>query len=141
MAQGIERNCEVDDLRWPIVKITFDGLQTGEDIEAFIYSMERLGDSDERFGIITHIKRYRPELKHVKRLGSWLMGIEDFGDICVAIALVIPHDRFRFMLSSFFSMATIPRPYIVTGDPVEAENWLVEQMAKAGIRVPPSDEI
>jgi hypothetical protein len=130
------RAIAIDESRWPVIDITFDGLQTGPDIELFIEAMERLNDAPSRFGILAEIRRYRPERKHVMRLASWIMGIEDFGDICVAIALVIPSDSFRFLLSTFFRIATIPRPFVITKDRAEAEEWLVQHMKQAGMDVP-----
>jgi hypothetical protein len=131
------RAIAIDESRWPIIDITFDGLQTGPDIELFIDAMERLGDATERFAILTEIRSYRPERGHVRRLASWMMGIEDFGDICVAIAMVIPSDSFRFLLSSFFLMASIPRPYVITKDRAEAEAFLEDHLQRAGISIDP----
>ncbi len=64
---------EIDHNDWPIVRYHFIGKQTDRDIDNLIASYEWCHSQGAMFGTIAHIEDFAAEVRHVKRLGKWMV--------------------------------------------------------------------
>jgi hypothetical protein len=118
---------QVDDSQWPLVRIVLDQKQTDADVDQFLADLGALLERGEAYVVLAEIRGHTTDFGHIKKLARWTLDNAGRTKEWVAgVALVIPSDTFRFMLSAFIAVAPMPCPFLSTTSPDEALTWLAE---------------
>jgi hypothetical protein len=104
-----------DEQRWPVVVAVFEGEHTEGTIEQFTRTLDGFYARREPFVTVYHVKDYRPsDVRFVRPAAKWYSGRRgDIEDLEAGMAIVIPSDTFRFILSSILVAARLPDHYEV----------------------------
>jgi hypothetical protein len=104
-----------DERRWPVVVAVFEGEHTEETIEQFTRTLDGYYARREPFVTVYHVKDYRPsDVRFVRPAAKWYAARRDaIQGLEAGMAIVIPSDTFRFVLSSIFVAARLPDHYDV----------------------------
>ena len=119
-----------DRSRWPIVVATFEGDHDRETVEGFMDVMDELYARGERFVTVYDIQEYKgSDARFVKRVGQWYADRKrEIEGLEAGMAMVIPSDTFRFMLSTAMLVARFPENYAVVNSVAEGIAWAEERL-------------
>jgi hypothetical protein len=107
--------------QWPICFIKIDGDQTAADFEGYIAAFNRFYEEQERFSVVTYLKRYSANTQLIARVGRWFKETEPLiRRYWVSNAMVSPSPGFRFVLSAVYLIKPLPIANRVFATPEEA---------------------
>jgi hypothetical protein len=133
----VGRSIELDTSKFPLVVVTFDGVQTAEEIEAYLTAFDKVHARRELFALIVHMKKYSTETKLRDRMGKWMRDCEPITrKYCVCTAMVTASTGFRFVLSALFLVKPLVVPYKVCADVDEALLFVRSEAAKRQLSLP-----
>ena len=128
---------EVRGDQWPLLLVSWNAVQTDEDIERYIADSNGYLQRREPFVLLTYMRRYHNEARHRARLAAWMKETSELArKYCVASVMVADSMAFRFALSTLLLLASLPFPYKVCASEIDAEVFLREEAAKRGLRLP-----
>ena len=126
----------VDDSQWPLVRMRLDGKQSDDDVARFIARLEEFLGRGEPYVGLVEVGSFSPDFAHVKQLARWTQEHASETEQAVAgMALVMPSDAFRLLLSAFFLVTPMPCPFHASTDSDEAVDWLTGQARERGIAI------
>lgn len=95
--------------QWPVCFIKIDGEMTPADFEGYISAFNAFYRRDERFSIITWVKRFAPNTEITSRVGRWFKETEPLiRQHWVSNAMVSQSAGFRFLLSAVNLIKPLP---------------------------------
>jgi hypothetical protein len=107
--------------QWPACFIKIDGEPTLADFEGYIAAFHGLYERDERFCIVSHIKRYKTNGEIIARVGRWFQQTEPLIKKYWSSNAMVSHSPgFRFVLSAVYLIKPLPVPNCVCSTPDEA---------------------
>ncbi len=131
------RAIELDDSKWPLVQIVFQGDQTDEDIERLSGLLEGVHERDERFLVLVRLQKGAMNFNHAKQLGKIAIRMNPHAkEFCAGVALVIHVETLRFIVSTFLLAAPTPFPFKSFVNESSAIKFLTECARDADLELP-----
>jgi hypothetical protein len=107
--------------QWPVVFIKIDGEQTLADFDEYIATFNEMYKRQERFSIVTFLKRYSVKTEIVGRIGRWFKETEPLiKKYWISNAMVSQSAGFRFLVSTVYLIKPLPISSRVCATPEEA---------------------
>ncbi len=123
---------DVDHTQWPLVLYAITGKQTDDDITKLIESYEWCYKKQEKFATITHMTDFSAEVRHIKRLGKWMVANRELMNAyCMGSSLIVPGKSFAFILSSLSLITSFSSPFEVFSSYAPAETWTLDKLRQA----------
>jgi hypothetical protein len=122
---------------FPLVFTRFDGVQTRDELEAYIARMNPIHARKQPWVSIVIVNNYIRDLWFLRRMASWIKETDQaVREHCLAVALVTSSSGLSFVLSTVFLMQPLRCPYLVCRTMDEANAFVRAQAAKRGLSVP-----
>ena len=121
-----------DETRWPVLVAVFEGDHDEETIEQFKSTLDGYYARRTPFVTVYHIVDYKSsDARFVKPAAQWYASRrEAVQGLEAGMALVIPSDTFRFILSSILVVARLPKHYEVVTSVASGVDWAERRMAE-----------
>jgi hypothetical protein len=129
----------VDDSKYPLVRVTFDGAVAEHAFDEYLRSLSRVLSRRARNVVIFDaIRAAAPSARERAKQAAWLKQhrevIERFS---CGSAFVIRSALIRSALTAILWLAPIPGAHTVVATVAEAEAWALERLREAGVPVGP----
>jgi hypothetical protein len=120
-----------DESRWPVVVAVFEGEHDEGTIEQFTRTLDGYYARKTPFVTVYHIVDYRSgDARFVKPAAQWYGSRRDsIQGLEAGMAIVIPSDTFRFILSSIMVVARLPKHYEVVTSVEAGLAWAEKRIA------------
>lgn len=123
----------------PIVLTVFNGKQTEHEVRRYIREMNAMYARGVPYVGISLMLDYAPDRGHLRRIADWARETEDITrKLCLCNAMVARSVGFRFLLSSFLMIHSLPIRYTVVSNVEEAADWVTRELATTGRTPPPT---
>lgn len=129
---------QIDESRWPLVLITFQGVPSDEVFDEYLAGMRRLLDKKEKHvylldgrkgGLLSREQRIKQ--------GRWLKeNKEDIVLYSLGAAVVLNSAVLRFVLTTIFLIQSPLAPQVVVSTMEEGRAWTAERLWIAGLKIP-----
>lgn len=128
-----------DDSRSPLIIFTWRGTISDADVESFTEKMIATLARQQRFAVLVDTRDSdRPTPKQRQRLAKWANDHASASkQFNVGVSFVIDKAIIRGALTAILWLAPMPMAHSVCAKFDDAEAWLIERLAGAGLRVPP----
>jgi hypothetical protein len=125
---------QFDETRWPVLVAVFEGEHDERTIEQFERAMDGYYARRTPFVTVYHIVDYKSaDARFVKPAAQWYASRrEAVQGLEAGMALVIPSDTFRFILSSILVVARLPKHYEVVTSVEAGVAWAQKRIAEFG---------
>jgi hypothetical protein len=128
------RNC-LD--MWPVVFWVFDGVQTDEDVEFYLSTLNMLHSRKEPFVTISLMRKFQSNRQHLSRVAEWIKRDQASGvTYNIAAAMISTSPLFRFALSSLFLIQPLQTPYRVFAEQSLGLEWVSGVLRERKLKVP-----
>jgi hypothetical protein len=123
----------VDESRWPLAIFESPGARppSGVDADRFYTELDRLLAKGERFATLHDLRGTRPDAKRRRRFTDWTTANHaTLQSRLAAHAVVVDSTFLRGIITAVLWMTTPPCPMKVFDDRLEAERWLLAELAR-----------
>ncbi|MEK7704101.1 MAG: hypothetical protein AAB426_04015 [Myxococcota bacterium] len=120
----------LDESSWPLVRVSWTGEVSADDIDAHFAAMKTLAQRGQRFGLVMSVVDLEyPTAALRKRVAEHLkvMGAQA-KDVVVCNAHVVSSAAMRGILTAIYWVSPPPFLTKVFTDPAEAERWVQAQL-------------
>jgi hypothetical protein len=131
---------DTDESRWPLVVITFRGVPTDEEFEAYLEGQTRIVQRRERFASLVDA-RQAGQMPPVQRRiqAEWMQQHHDaLRSFALGVSFAIESPIVRGVLTAILWLAPLPQPYYIAATMEDAERWAVGRLRAAGLAAPVS---
>jgi hypothetical protein len=130
----------VEDSRWPLVVVTFDGAPSEEEFSRYLEEMLGLLSRQERHAYVVDARRGTLLPRELRqRQGEWLRENKDeIRRHCLGTAVVINSGVLRFVLTTIYLIQAPVTPTVNFPTLEEATAWAEKQLRGAGLTPPPA---
>jgi hypothetical protein len=124
---------EIDQSRFPMVYVTFRGIATDAEFQAYLDGMTRmLARRETNVVIMDATQAGRTPPKHRKMQSDWMKAHQDeLARHSLGTAFVITSALVRGALTAILWVAPMASPHTVVGTLAEAEQWARDQLKRA----------
>ena len=117
---------EIDESRWPLVTVRFEGIVDDETFRAYLEGLAGLLRRGESYALLfdaRHADRTPPVQR--KMQAEWMQAHEaELRRLCVGTAFVITSPLVRGVLTAVLWISPMAMPHTVVSTVEEAERWL-----------------
>jgi hypothetical protein len=128
-----------DDSMWPLLTVTFSGVSSAQDFDAYLSGMTAYLGRGEKYLCILDSSRssVAPTLEQRQRQVDWVQRNESLlRQRSIGTAFVITSPFIRLALNIMYQLKPLPTPYTVAGDLKVARVWAAERFRAAGLPLP-----
>lgn len=114
-----------------MVWVTFTGVQADdENFRHYLNELKSCYEPQTKLGIVFDATVVTvPALKYQKLQAAWLEDNRELMETyCVGTVYIIPNIIIRNVLRTIFAFQPQPVPYKVVSNPVDAEEWMEDQL-------------
>lgn len=117
--------------RYPMVWVTFTGAPADDqNFTHYLSELKACYEPQTKLGIVFDASMVSvPALKYQKQQAVWLEDNRELMETyCVGTVYIIPNILIRNVLRAIFAFQTQPVPYKVVSNPLDAEEWMENQL-------------
>ena len=115
----------------PLLRITYDGAATEEQMRAYIDDYDAVLARRQRYALLLDASRAAVPSPTMRRMKAEFLrdraGV--MGALCVGGAYVITSPAIRGAMSAIFWLQPLPYPHVVVASPAEGERWCRARLA------------
>jgi hypothetical protein len=129
----------VDDSKFPLVRVTFDGAVAEHAFDEYLHALSRVLSRRAKNAIVFDaIRAVAPTAKERAKQAAWLKQHRDVIErFSCGSAFVIKSALVRGGLTAILWLAPIPGAHTVVGTVAEAEAWALGRLRDAGVALSP----
>jgi hypothetical protein len=124
------RAISFDEMRYPIVVVTFVGLATDVEFDNYLRGLDEIFARRQK--VVTIVDATLAEITPAgqrQKQAAWLKtNVDVLRRYSLGTALVFTSPIFRFVLSTMFVVQPLPTPYVVVGQLDDALVWASTQV-------------
>jgi hypothetical protein len=126
---------EIDESRFPLVTVRFDGVVDDATFEAYLAGLQRMLGRREPYALVLDASTAGPApAKQRRRQAEWMAANEaDVARWSVGAAFVITSSLTRGLLTAILWIQPMPQPHTVVATRREAEQWARERLRARGV--------
>ncbi len=129
---------EIDEKRFPLVLVTFEGSVPNDQFEQYLRGMDRmLSRRQPNVTILDATRSDRSPAVQRKMQADWIKtNREALEQYSCGTAFVISSPLVRGVLTAILWMQPLPQGYTVVATLAEAEDWAVGRLRQRGVEAP-----
>jgi hypothetical protein len=127
----------VDASAWPVVRVTWDGLQSDAELERYFAETRACLERRQPYVTITWMKNFHNKAEHRQKMAAFMKDTDEANRrYNLAAGIISTSAIFRFALSMVMLIRPIPVPFKVCGSFPEALAFVREKARTLGLLLP-----
>jgi len=134
---------EIDDSRYPLVRVTFEGHVADHVFDRYLETMSRVLQRRMKNAIVFDARLARsPTAMQRSKQVAWLKANrETIQTYSCGSAFVVASTVIRGVLTAILWVAPIPGAHVVVATLPEAEAWAIARLTAEGVALPPAKPV